>query len=164
VDFGTFRTLLAQRRELRQSWERLLRIEKTVSPLAHPDALVHLLDTTLDEVFWDLAQHRPRRHPSRAPAPHCPCGRNPLLAYYAAGRQALREALVGAQAVNPELTVHTRDEDLQVLNEVFDHIARREIESFCAVCQFRGPQHAVPAEPAEHPGPAAEMAHAIRSR
>lgn len=138
--------MLARRPDLRQNWERLLRIEKTISPLAHPDALVHLLDTTLDEVFRDLAQRSPRRHASRAQAPHCPCGRNPLLAYYAAGRQALREALVSAQAANPGLSGHARDEDLQILNEVFDHIARREIEAFCAVCQFRGPRHPEPAD------------------
>jgi hypothetical protein len=68
-----------------------------------------------------------------------------LLAYYAAGRQAMREALVSAQAANHALKGQARDGDMQVLNEVFDHIARREIESFCAVCQFRGPQHAEPA-------------------
>jgi hypothetical protein len=155
VDPGTLRTLLARRPDLRQSWERLLRIEKTVSPLAHPDALVHLLDTTLDEIFRDLAHRSPRRHASRAQAPHCPCGRNPLLAYYAAGRQALREALVSAQTETSGLTGQARDEDLRVLNEVFDHIARREIESFCAVCQFRGPQHAEPADLAHRFAPPA---------
>lgn len=147
VDFATLGTLLARRPELRQAWERLLRIEKTVSPLAHPDALVHLIDKTLDEIFRDLVQRSPRRHPSRASGPNCPCGRNPLLAYYAAGRQALREALVGAQAANPALLREAREADMQLLNEVFDHIARREIESFCAVCQFRDAQ---PPEPADH--------------
>lgn len=158
MNFGTFRILLIQRDELRRSWERLLRIEKTTSPLAHPDALVHLLDTTLDDIFRHLAQRSPRRHPSRTAAPLCPCGRNPLLAYYAAGRQALREALVSAQAASPGLSARERDDDLQMLNDVFDHIARREIESFCAICQYRGPQHAEPADP---PG---DMAQSSRSR
>ena len=114
-----------------------MRIEKAQSPLAHPDALVYLLDTTLDEVFRGLAQRSLPRHPSRASVPECPCGRNPLLAYYAAGRQALREVLVRVQAMTPGLTVVARDADLQLLDEVFDQIARREIEAFCAICQFR---------------------------
>lgn len=164
MDFETFRNLQAQRPALRQSWERLLRIEKTTSPLANPDALVHLLDTTLDEIFRDLAWRSPRRHPSPAFVAECPCGRNPLLAYYAAGRQALREALVGAQAANPGLAVQARDQDLKVLNEVFDQIARREIESFCGICQFREPAHGEARHRADRLAEAGNAAHCSRSR
>lgn len=129
--------LEAQRPAIRASWEHLLRIEKMSSPLANPDALVHLLDRTLDEIFQSLRAWSPRRHPVRVPEPQCPCGRNPLLAYYAAGRQALREALVVVQAATSELKARERDETLACLNHIFGQIARREVESFCAICQYR---------------------------
>ena len=132
---------MTRRPELRRSWESLLCVEKTTSPLANPDALVHLIDRTLDEVFNDLRFRSPRRHPTREPAANCPCGRNPLLAYYAAGRQAVREGLIRVQVATPGMKSACLNEDLQVLDEVFDQIARREIEAFCGVCQFRGPQH-----------------------
>ena len=43
--------LLARRSQIRGRWEALLRVERASSPLANPDALVHLLDWTIDEVF-----------------------------------------------------------------------------------------------------------------
>lgn len=107
------------------------------SPLANPDTLVHLLDTTLNEVFSTLRIWSARRLHTRHAEPHCPCGRNPLLAYFSAGRQALREGLVLAQVLAPGLTAPQRDEALTCLEQVFSHIAQREIQSFCAICQFR---------------------------
>lgn len=139
----------AQRPAIRANWEHLLRIERINSPLANPDTLVHMLDLTLNELFRNLRAWSPRRHHARLNEPHCPCGRNPLLAYFAAGRQALREALVVAQSATTTLTASERDEALATLDQVFGQIARREIESFCAICQFR--------ESAEHP--AAEPVH-----
>ena len=67
----------------------------------------------------------------------CPCGRNPLLVYFVAGQQAMREALVLAQAAAPRLDAVERDTALTEVNLVFSRIARRETESFCAVCQHR---------------------------
>lgn len=127
----------ALRPVIRTSWEKLLRMERINSPLANPDTLVHLLDTTLDEIFRDLQAWSPRRHPTRAADPQCPCGLNPLLAYFTAGRQALREALILVQAATPELEPAKRDEALVCLDQVFGHISRREIASFCAICQIR---------------------------
>jgi hypothetical protein len=141
VDTEVMRALAAHRPEIRASWENLLRLERASSALANPDTLVHLLDTTLDGIFRDLHDWSPRRHPTRAHAPHCPCGRNPLLAYFAAGRQALREGLIVAQAASPQLTAEQRDTAFAGIEHVFGHIERREIESFCAVCQFRIPTH-----------------------
>ncbi len=138
--------LAGRRHGIRATWETLLRLEKPSSPLANPDTLVHLLDRTLDEIFADLALWSPRAHP-RQYAPLCPCGLNPWLAYLRAGRQAMREALVDLQAASPRLTRAARDESLACLEQVLDHISRREIEAFCALCQ--SPQktraHATPA-------------------
>ena len=128
-----------QRSHIRSRWEDLLRAERCTSPLANPDTLVHLLDLTLDELLANLAaaESFPRRH--RRTAAECPCGRNPLLIYFGAGRQSTREALVLAQAAMPGLTPHERDTSLEALESAFGQIAEREIEAFCAVCQYRHP-------------------------
>jgi hypothetical protein len=134
--------LRSHRPQIRDSWAALLRAEPVNTPLGHPDALVHLLDWTLDEIFRDLATMSPRRRSARRPIdldyrPECPCGRNPLLAYFAAGEQAMREALILAQAATAGLDPIERDASLEELNVVLHHIARREIEAFCGVCQYR---------------------------
>jgi hypothetical protein len=69
----------------------------------------------------------------------CPCGRNPLLAYFAAGEQALREALILSQVATSPLEPLERDASFNELNLVLQHISRREIEAFCGICQFRHP-------------------------
>jgi hypothetical protein len=130
-----------RRPKIRAQWEALLRAEPVATPLGNPDALVHLLDWTLDEIFSLLANPLSRRHPGNVHAledpPSCPCGRNPLLAYFAAGGQAMREALIMAQAAASPLDPMERDSSFNELNLVLQHISRREIVAFCGVCQFR---------------------------
>lgn len=132
--------LQARRFAIRKRWEALLRAEPIATPLGHPDSLVHLIDSTLDEIFSTLT---PTHAPTRAAAPvpagdsGCPCGRNPLLAYFAAAGQAMREGLILAQAARAPLDPRQRDASLEELNAVLLHISRREIEAFCGVCQFR---------------------------
>jgi hypothetical protein len=130
--------LRALRFQTRVRWEALLRTERTSSPLANPDSLVHLLDWTLDEIFHALACPAGYRRVARlAPGyrPRCACGHNPLLAYFAAGEQAMREALILAQAAMTTLCPLERDAALEELNLVLAQIARQEIEAFCGVCQ-----------------------------
>ena len=115
----------------------MLRAERSNSPLANPDTLVHLLDMTLDELLAAFSASEARRRPARHPDIVCMCGRNPLLVYFASGRQAIREALVLAQAAMPALDPVERDSAFADLEAIYGHIAHREIESFCAVCQFR---------------------------
>jgi len=134
--------LRARRPQVLGRWEALLRVEPVGSPLGHPDALVHLIAWTLDEIFAGLtnplARHRASRTRFSADEPaHCPCGRNPLLAYFAAGEQAMREALVLTQAAIATLDPVERDASFSELNLVLQQIARREIEAFCGVCQYR---------------------------
>jgi hypothetical protein len=145
------RSLRVQLPQVRERWKALLNAEPVNTPLANPEALVHLLDWTLDEIFHGLTTLSSRRRAGRKPsgADHhaeCPCGRNPLLTYFAAGEQAMREALVHAQAALPALDPLERDASLEELNLVFRHIARREIEAFCGVCQHRA--HAQDCDPA----------------
>lgn len=122
-------------------WEALLRAEPVTSPLALPDALVHLIDTTLEEIFAGLAN--PADVPlqlaaeKRPAPPSCACGRNPFLAYFTAGRQAVLEGLILAQAACAPLDPVRRDASLNELNDVLHRLMTREVEAFCGVCQFR---------------------------
>lgn len=158
------RALRARRAEIHARWEALLRIEKVNTPLANPDALVFMIDWTLDECFATLRPLHARRRNGRAsepatPKPDCPCGRNPLLAYFAAGEQAIEEALILEQASASALDPVQRDEAFTELKLTVRDIARREIEAFCSVCQFRQAVHNEPvgAEPAAIVAPAAQV-------
>ena len=134
--------LEAQRVRIRARWEDLLRAERSTSPLANPDTLVHLMDLTLDELFATFAAADGRRRHGRCSEIVCPCGRNPLLVYFSVGRQAMREALVMAQAEMAALTPSDRDGSLADLDAGYGQIARREIAAFCAVCQLKGTANA----------------------
>lgn len=134
--------LRARRATIRAHWEALLRTEPVMTPLGNPDALVHLIEWTLDEIFTAIGNplSRCRVGGTRFAADErafCPCGRNPLLAYFSAGEQALHEALILAQAASAPLDPLQRDASFDELNLVIQHISRREIEAFCGVCQFR---------------------------
>ena len=128
--------------EIRIRWAALLRAEPVRSPLGHPEALTHLIDWTLAQIFRTLATGefrdpavRNRSHPSYRSL--CACGRNPLLAYFDSAGQALREALVLVQAATPLLDPIERDASLDELNQVLGKIAWMEVEAFCGVCQHR---------------------------
>jgi hypothetical protein len=139
---GLLVELRAREAEIHGRWAELLRIEPVNTPLAHPDALAHLIDWTLAEIFRELATASRRRrtthhHASTPNRSLCACGRNPLLAYFEAAGQALREALILAQATHPTLDPVERDASLEELNLILNDVARREIEAFCGVCQHR---------------------------
>jgi len=133
--------LRAQHADIRARWAAILHVEPVSTPLANPDALVHLIDWSLQEIFRSLTALASRRRAGHVgppdSRPQCPCGRNPLLAYFAAGEQAVQEALILAQSASPALDPTERDAALRELNIVLREIARREIESFCGVCQHR---------------------------
>lgn len=138
-------SLCAQRSAIHARWDILLRTERVTSPLAYPDALVHLIEWALDQVFQSLrdpairkkAEHAGGRAAAR---PECPCGRNPLLAFFLAGEQALLEALVLEQASHLPIDPCERDTALNQLYYVIRAMARREVEAFCSVCQYRDGQ------------------------
>jgi hypothetical protein len=142
MEASLLRELRCRRFSVRTRWETLLRAEPVATPLGLPDTLVHLIDTTLDEIF--VALNNPPTRPgttARLVAGSepllCPCGRNPLLAYFTAAEQALREGLILAQATCTPLDPIERDSSLEELDTVFQQMSRREIEAFCGVCQFR---------------------------
>ncbi len=138
---GFLRALQTQRPDLRQRWEALLRNERVSSPMAHPDTLVHLMDWTLDRLLDELRQPQFRRHTGNSVARSvglgCVCGKNPLLTYFSTAEQAIVETLFIDEAELSELSGTERSASLQDLKAALHAVARREIDSFCAVCQSR---------------------------
>lgn len=136
---GFAEELRTRRQAIRASWERRLRSETVISPLANPDTLVLMMDRTLDELFATLLQAAngdiaPRTKSKRAQS-GCLCGLNPLLAYFRTCASAIcttadcgRVAVTGIDAMAAGQCL---DETLIRLRE----IAQREIAAFCAICQ-----------------------------
>jgi hypothetical protein len=141
--------LRSRKGEIRTRWAELLHVEPVSSPLANPDALIHLINWTLQDFFNVLGQLASRHRVIVADLADfkslCPCGRNPLLAYFVAGQQAVREALVLSQVSTVDLDPLERDVSLHELDRAFNEVAHREIGSFCGICQHRTakmePQH-----------------------
>lgn len=138
MDAETIERLRARSPLIREHWETLLRIERVSGPLANPDALVHLIPDSIERVLAALSRapariHRPLRSNQTTAA--CECGRNPYIAYFGAGEQALAEAVILIQAdLAPE---DRRHEDVAETIEVTRRLARAEIEAFCGVCTYR---------------------------
>lgn len=157
-------SLCAQRQAIHARWDALLRTERVTSPLAYPDALVHLIEWALDQIFTSLRDPGIRRKAEHAGGraaarPECPCGRNPLLAFFLAGEQALLEALVLEQAAHLPIDPRERDTALNELYYVLRAMARREVDAFCSVCQYRLAQMAADrAKPEPAPVMASEVA------
>lgn len=143
MDERMLHALESQRPAIHGRWEALLRVEPVNTPLGQPEALKHMIDYTLNTLFSGLHAALARRrgakvHPSSCSAErsHCPCGRNPLLAYFVAGEQALLETLIHVQAGLPDCA-ESRATAVMELKQVLASVAHREIETFCAVCQYR---------------------------
>ncbi|HVW22154.1 MAG TPA: cytochrome c [Opitutaceae bacterium] len=132
--------LRERRTAIKREWLTLLRAEPVATPLGNPEALAHLIDRTLDEVFAELSRARPAREESTASYAvvrgECGCGRNPLLAYFLAGERALLEALIWAQGAHPAAEASARHTEFTELYLVLRRIARREVRLFCSVCQL----------------------------
>lgn len=133
--------LQRHRDDLRQRWETLLRAERVTSGMANPDSLIYLMDWTLDQLMDEVRQsHYRRRETHRITGgarSFCVCGKNPLLAYFATAEQAIVEVLFLAEANLNKLTPLERNASLDDLKSALNEVARRDIESFCSVCQSR---------------------------
>lgn len=134
------RKLSARNAAICERWEALLRIEPVRTPLANPDALVHLIRTTVSEILRAAAKLpaspvRSLKSVQSVRLPTCECGNNPYLAYFIAGEQAMVETLVLLQA---ELPPSDRLEaDVADVIHVVRETARGEIEAFCGLCTHR---------------------------
>lgn len=129
------RALRERRAQIRTRWREILFVEPVTTPLADPRALEFLLDDTLNQLFAMLG----RENGAKAePWPVCACGRNPFLAYFRAGRQALLEALVMVVATAPDRSAEERDAAFAELEAAIRHVARDEIEGFRGLCTHHG--------------------------
>lgn len=135
--------LVGRRSEISARWEALLRIERVNTPLANPDALVHMFDWTLDEVFAVLRGSSAITEDAAPFAttaislPSCLCGRNPYVAYFKAAKQAMMEALILVQSETMLLDPGERDAAANELRETLNQLWQREVTAFCALCTHR---------------------------
>lgn len=135
------RTLQGLRPSLLVRWETLLRAEPVTSPLANPDALVYLMNWSLDRFFHELRGTLSRRRiserdNSKPPCEEklgdsCACRMNPLLAYFITAEQAI------VQTALPTLEPRDREIVLSSIRMALKVVAKGEIDTFCAVCQRR---------------------------
>lgn len=136
---------------MRARWEDLLHTEKSSSPLAHPDTLVHLVGWVMEEIFAELEKSSSPKGPADSRTfdsvrALCPCGRNPYLLTFLAGEQALLEGLIQCQAKRRVPSPEDRDRAVAELYSALRRIAAREVAAFCAICQYRED-----CNPAHHP-------------
>jgi hypothetical protein len=134
------RNLQALRPTILERWETLLRAEPVTSPLANPDSLVYLMGWTLDRFFTALRGPLSRRRITARGSNKasfleerdvCACKMNPLLAYFATAENAL------IQAALPTLQPREREFVLSAIRLALQVVAKREIDTCCAVCQRR---------------------------
>lgn len=135
------RQLLRLRPIVKTCWEVLLRDEPPSSALGNPDTLVFMMDGTLDAFYAALHSRMPQRwlalHPFLCGKLNetCPCGRNPLLAYYLSGEQAV--LAIAAQALDKATAMPAAEQE-RLLAEVqvaFHYLAQRELQTFCDLCR-----------------------------
>ncbi|CAM3072985.1 hypothetical protein RAHE111665_13910 [Rariglobus hedericola] len=127
------RILLAlkmHRSALHEGWAARLHAAPVTSPLAHPDTLVYLMKTTIDQVFHELAQPSARLRQPPVPRDMCRCGLNPLLSYFATAALSFQHTM--AQSADDQaVSLH----DLDIVDRAVTRVARREITIFCALCR-----------------------------
>lgn len=129
------RHLRARRAQIRSSWAALLQIEPVTTPLAEPQVLSYLFESTLDRIF--AALKRPAAAPCLA-AFHCPCGLSPFLFYFRTAEQALLEALVLVHAGSTSgSSADERAQDVTELRSVIRSIGREEMALFGSICRHR---------------------------
>jgi hypothetical protein len=142
VKASLIQALSSRRREIRQRWDMLLRLERTETPLANPDVLVHMIDWTLDKIFDELRARKACTcgEPTSSVAAlraGCQCGKNPFLGHFLAGEQAVLEALVLTQSGDATIDPAHRGNAVAELYLAINAIARGEIESLCSLCKNR---------------------------
>lgn len=137
---GFLDALRERQSQIREQWAVLLRIEPANSPLALPDTLVHLIPDSLQKVLTAVAKRSSGKLSLKAAhaihVPICGCNRNPYLAHFRAGEQALLEVAVTIQS---ELPRHeSAEQDLAELIAATRRLAAEEIDAFCGICAHRG--------------------------
>jgi hypothetical protein len=120
------------RPRIEAEWRRQLRVEPAGTPLADPDNMAHLMDETLAQLEslmlarpssrW-LTLRKTHLEPLRS---LCPCGLNPLLAYFGTGAETMNTVLADAADLTKE--------EINELREAWHFLAQGEIEALCEGC------------------------------
>jgi len=138
---GFMEAIEGRRGEIKRKWELLLRAAPATTPLGNPDALVYLMDESLDQLFTLF--HGRTSHPcSRAHlaakglGTDCHCRLNPLINYFISGQTALGFAAQEIPRSELRLDDVTTTACIDELIVVFRLLAHREIRAFCEICQY----------------------------
>lgn len=140
---------------LRSRWEQHLRSLPPSTAMATPDALVHLMDWTLQRIEAELCAPHGNRNPHRDPI--CPCGLNPLTTYFITAENAAVETLFADSVGWVALPPPEREDILRRMRIAIQRVALREVEAFCAMCKQREahqPPSSAVAKAAGAPAPA----------
>ena len=140
------RALQARRPTLNCQWEALLHAAPVISPLGHPDTLVHMMDRTLDQIFYELNHPSARKRQPGLPEGFCRCGHNPLVTYFTTAVLAFQTTL--GQCADEEPVSR---EDADEVKRTINRIARREIMTFCALCLRQADAHPPASRPCALP-------------
>ena len=139
--------------DIRARWEALLKIERVATPLGRPELLVYLIDETLDEIFRALRGTGGTSQAREAFVPperaRCECGRNPFLAYFVAGEQAVLDELIHAQSEAADADRAGNITAAAELSALVRQLAQREVETFCSLCTHATASAKLPAPLAE---------------
>jgi len=126
----------SQRASLCARWESLLRAESPNTPLANPEILVFKIPEACGEILDRMAlpSGEAREETSE---PYCACGLNPLLGFFAAGEQAMEEAMLRAIHTVPHMTMADQSHAMGELHQILRALKGKEIAMLCSVCQLR---------------------------
>ncbi len=122
-------------------WRERLRALPPSSALANPDLLTPLMAPALARVRQEATDTRGA--PLAEPA-SCPCGLNPLLAFYLTGECATMDVLWSHADALLNLAPRERERVCATLNQAWRRVAADEIALFCSVCQHSSKPAAAP--------------------
>jgi hypothetical protein len=112
--------------------------------MANPDSLIYLMEWTLNELFarlrneaTDPVASEGRISRDDRVAAICDCGGNPFLSYFGSVRKAVLTWAGSTHSPIANLSGEERSRCVDEILSALEVIAKREIESFCSVCQYR---------------------------
>jgi hypothetical protein len=123
------RILLQHEMEILRNWQRLLRLEPVVSPLAWPVCFEHLMPVTLAALRTQLGRRldSPAAEAAETWPPPEVCQGNPYLAYYRSGEAAVLAVFGGETAT--EVKCHDQ------VQSAWRTLAQEDIHAFGALCR-----------------------------
>ena len=134
---GILRALLDRHRaRLLGRWREGLRALPPSSALAAPDLLLPLMAPALARVREEAGRSLAAAGEDAAVvAAHCPCGLNPLTAFYLTGECATFDVLWSRPDALARLPAAEREAACRALTQAWRRVAADEIALFCGACR-----------------------------